>query len=111
MEDKKDFSDAIIAVCAVNATLKTEGVFGMASGMYDTLSKNILGIESVARGTKVSRSGDETRIDVSIIADYGSNIPSVAWEIQENVRKEIKTMVDIDISAVNIHVQGVEIPE
>ena len=47
-------------------------------------------------------------IDVSIIADYGCNIPSVAWEIQENVRKEIKNMVDLDVAAVNIHVQGVE---
>ena len=108
MDDKKEFSDAIIAVCAVNATLKTEGVFDMAGGVYDTLSKNLLGIETVGRGTKVSRNGDETRIDVSIIADYGCNIPSVAWEIQENVRKEIKNMVDLDVAAVNIHVQGVE---
>ena len=108
MEEKKAFSDVIIAVCAVNATLKTEGVFDMAAGVYDTLSKNILGIESVARGTKVSRNGEETKVDVSIIADYGCNIPSVAWEIQENVKNEIKEMVDIDVSAVNIHVQGVE---
>ena len=108
MDDKKEFSDAIIAVCAVNATLKTEGVFDMASGVYDTLSRNLLGIESVGRGTKISRNDDETRIDVSIIADYGCNIPSVAWEIQENVRNEIKNMVDIDVAAVNIHVQGVE---
>ena len=108
MDDKKEFSDAIIAVCTVNATLKTEGVFDMAGGVYDTLSRNLLGIESVGRGTKISRNDDETRIDVSIIADYGCNIPSVAWEIQENVRNEIKNMVDIDVSAVNIHVQGVE---
>lgn len=111
MDEKKQFSDEILAVCAVNATLKTEGVFDMAGGVYDALSKNLLGIESVARGTKVSRSGDETRIDVSIIADYGCNIPSVAWEIQENVRNEIRHMVDIDVSAVNIHVQGVDMPD
>ena len=108
MDEKYNFSDDIIAVCAVNATLKTEGVFNMAEGVYDTLSRNILGIESVARGTKVSRNGEETKIDVSIIASYGSNIPAVAWDIQENVRKEIREMVDIDVDAVNIHVQGVE---
>ena len=105
---ENNFSDAIIAVCAVNATLKTEGVFDMAGGVYDTITKNLLGIESAARGTKVSRSDDETKIDVSIIASYGSNIPAVAWEIQENVRKEVKEMVNIDVSAVNIHVQGVD---
>ncbi len=108
MEEKISFSDAIIAVCAVNATLKTKGVFDMAGGVYDTLSKNLLGIESAARGTKVSRSGKKTKIDISIIADYGCNIPSVAWDIQENVKKEIRHMVEIDVSAVNIHVQGVD---
>ncbi|MBQ6401627.1 MAG: Asp23/Gls24 family envelope stress response protein [Firmicutes bacterium] len=110
MEEKISFSDAIIAVCAVNATLKTDGVFEMAGGVYDALSKNLLGIESVARGTKVSRSGDETKVDISIIADYGCNIPSMAWDIQENVRNEIREMTNIDVSAVNIHVQGVKMP-
>lgn len=110
MDEKISFSDEIIAVCAVNATLKTAGVFDMAGGVYDTLSKSLLGIESVARGTKVSRSGKDTKIDVSIIAEYGCNIPAVAWDIQENVKKEILNMVDIDVSAVNIHVQGVDMP-
>lgn len=108
MDEKISFSDEIIAVCAVNATLKTDGVYDMAAGMYDTLSKNLLGIESVARGTRVSRSGKETSIDVSIIADYGCNIPAVAWDIQENVKNEIRHMVGLDVSAVNIHVQGVD---
>ncbi|MBQ9060013.1 MAG: Asp23/Gls24 family envelope stress response protein [Firmicutes bacterium] len=107
MSDKYVFSDEVVAVCAVNATLKTEGVFGMAGGMYDALSKNLLGRESAAKGTKVSRSGEETAVDVSVIVDYGCNIPSVAWEIQENVKNELKDMVEIDVSAVNIHVQGV----
>ena len=108
MDDKIAFSDEIIAVCAVNATLKTAGVYDMAAGVYDTLSKNLLGIESVARGTRVNRSGKETSVDVSIIADYGCNIPAVAWDIQENVKNEIRHMVGLDVSAVNIHVQGVD---
>lgn len=107
MSDKYVFSDEVLAVCAVNATLKTEGVRGMAGGVYDTLSKNLLRRESAAKGTKVNRNGDETAVDVSVIVDYGCNIPSVAWEIQENVRNELRDMVEIDVSAVNIHVQGV----
>ena len=103
---KYTFSDEVLAVCAVNATLKTEGVSNMAGGMYDTLSKNILGRESAAKGTKVSRSGKETAVDVSVIVDYGCNIPSVAWDIQENVKNELKDMVNVDVTAVNIHVQG-----
>ncbi len=104
---KYTFSDEVLAVCAVNATLKTEGVSNMAGGMYDALSKNILGRESAAKGTKVIRNGDETAVDVHVIVDYGCNIPSVAWDIQENVKNELREMVDVDVTAVNIHVQGV----
>lgn len=101
------FSDEVLAVCAVNATLKTEGVSNMAGGMYDALSKSVLGRESAAKGTKVNRNGDETDIDVNVIVNYGCNIPSVAWDIQENVKNELREMVNVDVTAVNIHVQGV----
>ena len=107
MSDKYVFSDEVLAVCAVNATLKTEGVYSMAGGMYDALSKNILKRESAAKGTKVSRSNGETAVDVSVIVDYGCNIPTVAWDIQENVKNELRDMVEVDVNAVNIHVQGV----
>lgn len=106
---KNTFSDEVLAVCAVNATLKTDGVSNMAGGMYDALSRNILGRESAAKGTKVSRNGEETAVDVSVIVDYGCNIPSVAWDIQENVKNELKDMVNVDVTAVNIHVQGVSL--
>ena len=111
MSDKYVFSDEVVAVCAVNATLKTEGVHGMAGGTLDTVSRNLLRRENAAMGTRVSRNGDDTAVDVSVIVDYGCNIPSVAWDIQENVRNELKDMIEIDVSAVNIHVQGVQINE
>ncbi len=110
MEKKYTFSDEIIAVCAVNATLKTRGVSDMAGGVYDAISKNILGKESVARGARVNRNDSDTEVEVSVVVDYGCNIPSVAWDIQENVKNEIREMVEIDVTAVNINVQGVEMP-
>ena len=83
----------------------------MAGGVYDAISKNILGRSSVARGARVNRSDEETEVEVSVVVDYGCNIPSVAWDIQENVKNEIREMVEIDVTAVNIHVQGVEMKE
>ena len=111
MSDKYVFSDEVVAVCAVNATLKTEGVHGMAGGALDAFSRNLLRRENAAMGTRVIRNGDDTAVDVSVIVDYGCNIPSVAWDIQENVRNELKDMIEIDVSAVNIHVQGVQMNE
>ena len=58
----------------------------------------------------MSQSDGVVQIDVFINVKYHARIPAVAWDIQENVRNEVRSMTDIDVTAVNIHVQGVEIP-
>ena len=109
-EEKLKISDEVIAVCAVNATLKTDGVASLAGGFSNTLSKNLLGKELMSKGVKVSQSEEGVQIDVHIIVKYQVKIPAVAWDIQENVKKEVQSMTDLPVAAVNIHVQGVEIP-
>ena len=42
-------SDEVIAVCAINAALKTEGVADLSGGFSNTLSKNILGKELMSK--------------------------------------------------------------
>ena len=103
-------SDEVIAVCAVNATLKTEGVSGLDGGIPNALSKNFLGKELMAKGIKVNQTEEGVEIDVHITVKYHTKIPAVAWDIQENVKKEVQSMTDLTVKAVNIHVQGVEIP-
>ena len=106
-----DVSDEVIAVCAVNATLKTDGVAGMAGGFSDAFARNFLGHESAAKGVKITRNDDRIKADIYIFVLYGHKIPAVAWDIQENVKKEIKDMTGISLKSVNIHVQGVKMPE
>ena len=103
-------SDEVIAVCAVNATLKTEGEAGMSGGIPNALSRNFLGKELLAKGIKVSQTDEGVEVDVYITVKYHAKIPAVAWDIQENVKKEIQSMTELDVTAVNIHVQGVKIP-
>ena len=104
-------SDDVIAVCALNATLKTKGVAELSGGLTNVLSKNILGKELLAKGIKVSQGEESLVIDISVIVDYDVKIPTVAWDIQENVKKEVESMTEIPVEAVNISVQGVHIPE
>lgn len=103
-------SDEVIAVCAVNATLKTQGVADLAGGIPNALSKNFLGKELTAKGTKVTQTDEGVEIDVHIIVKYHAKIPAVAWDIQENVKNEVQEMTDIKVIAVNIHVEGVQMP-
>ncbi|MBE6028593.1 MAG: Asp23/Gls24 family envelope stress response protein [Clostridiales bacterium] len=109
-EDKEvlTVSDDVLAVCAINATLKTEGVAEMAGGITNTISKSIRGKELVAKGAKVTRNNDQIEIDLHVIVSYGCKIPQVAWDIQDNVKSEIRSMTNMKLNAVNIHVEGVK---
>ena len=105
------FSDEVIAVCAANATLKTKGVADLAGDFTNLLSKSILGKELLSKGVKVSQTEEGVIVDVFVIVEYKVNIPSVAWDIQEHVKNEIIEMTELKVSAVNIIIQGVQMPE
>ena len=104
-------SDDVIAVCAVNATLMTKGVAGFSPVFSDNFSKNFFGKDPPHKGIKVSQHDDGISIDIHVIVDYGVKIPAVAWDIQENVKKQVEEMTDTPVKAVNIHVQGVRIKD
>lgn len=104
-------SDEVMAVCAINATLRTPGVAGLTGGLTDSISETILGKESLSKGIKVNQTDDGIVLDVYVVVKYGVKIPVVAWDIQTNVKEELEIMTSWSVSAVNIHVQGVERPE
>ena len=104
-------SDEVVSICAVNTALKTNGVHELSGGLIDNLSRNILGNEPPSKGIKISRDEQNVEIDVFIIVDYEVKIPAVAWEVQVNVKNEVEQMTGLSVTAVNIHVQGVHLPD
>ncbi|WP_130863707.1 Asp23/Gls24 family envelope stress response protein [Bacilliculturomica massiliensis] len=103
-----EISDEVIAVCATNAALRTAGVADLSGGIRESLSRNILRKELMSRGVKVSQSEEGVQADIYVIVRYGVKIPEVAWDLQENVKKEVEHMTELPVKAVNIHVLGVE---
>lgn len=106
LEDEK-ISDDILAVCATNAVLRTEGVAGLAGGLQNTITRTIKGRDSVSKGIKVSQTEEGVILDVYVLAWYGVKIPAMAWDIQTSVKQELETMTERPVLEVNIHVQGV----
>jgi uncharacterized alkaline shock family protein YloU len=100
-------SDDVIAICVVNAVLKTNGVSDFSPVFADNFSKNIFGKDPIFKGIKVAQGEHGITVDIYVIVEYGVKIPAVAWDIQENVKKEIVDMTEATVKAVNIHVQGV----
>lgn len=105
-----ELSEELIAVCAGGAALATDGVAGLAGGIKELLSRNLLGKELLSRGVRVSQSDDGISIDISVFVRYGVKIPEVAWDLQENVKRAVEEKIghQAKVKAVNVRVQGVE---
>lgn len=47
-------------------------------------------------------------IDVYVKVYYGYNVPELAFKIQENIKNNISSMVDMKTAKVNVHIIGVD---
>ena len=100
-------ADDVVAVIAGVAVSEVPGVYEMAGGFAGGISEVLSGKKNLAKGIKVEVGEKDTKIDVNIIVEYGVRIPDVAFEIQNRVKKAVQTMTGLNVTEVNVHVQGV----
>ena len=101
LTQKEKLPQEIFAVCAMNATLHTDGVAEMAP--LPALAKEIEG----TKGVRIADSRKGMVIDVYLNVCFGAKIPDTAWKIQENVKHRLEDLTNAKISQVNIHIMGV----
>ena len=97
----------VVAVIAGVAVSEVPGVASMAGGFAGGISEVLSGKKNLSKGIKVDTDEKEVKIDVTIIVEYGSRIPDVAFEIQNRVKKSVENMTGLKVAEVNVHVQGV----
>ena len=101
-------ADDVVAVIAGVAVSEVPGVAEMAGGFAGGITEVLSGKKNLAKGIKVEVGEKDTKIDVNIIVEYGVRIPDVAFEIQNRVKKAVETMTGLNVTEVNVHVQGVD---
>ena len=112
IENKEESSsiqiaDDVVSVIAGKAVSEAPGVYAMAGGFAGGIQEVLSGKKSLSKGIKVEVGEKETKIDVNIIVEYGSRIPDVAFDIQNRVKTAVEGMTGLKVTAVNVHVQGV----
>ena len=102
------FATEVVATIAGLAATEVEGVSSMSSqnaGLADMFSRK--NTRNFTKGVRIDLDGNKVTVDITIVVEYGSPVPDVARNIQENVKKAIETMSGLDVHAVDVHVSGV----
>ncbi len=103
-----NISNEVISTIANIAASEVAGVTALSSSIADGIVEK-LGKKSLSKGIKVDTKDGEVKIDIFLIVSYGVKIPDVAREVQENVKKSIEAMAGLNVTQVNIHVQGINL--
>ena len=104
-------ADDVVAIIAGKAVSEVTGVAGMSGGFAGGITEVLSGKKNLSKGIKVEVTEKTAKIDVNIIVEYGVRIPDVAFEIQNRVKKAVEAMTGLNVSSVNVHVQGVKTTE
>ncbi|CAA7602746.1 Asp23 family, cell envelope-related function [Acididesulfobacillus acetoxydans] len=106
---KIDISEEVIAIIAGAAAVECYGLVGMSSRKITDGFAEILGRENLDRGVVVSIQDDRVFIDLYIIVGYGVRISEVAANVMERVRYTTENLTGLNVSEVNVNVQGVRV--
>ena len=104
-------AEDVIAAIAVGAVREVEGISGMMTGMGGSVT-DLVNKKSAQKGTKgvrIDLTGDQVSMELYVMVQYGSAIPTVAENAQKAVAAAVEAMTGCTVSAVNIHVGGVTI--
>lgn len=102
------FATEVVATIAGLAATEVDGVASMISpsaGLADMFSRK--SNRNLTKGVRIDLDGNMVTVDITITVEYGSPVPDVARNIQENVKKAIETMSGLDVHSVDVHVTGI----
>lgn len=98
-------NEAIMTIAAA-AAMEVGGVHRLGGGicttLYDALFRKIR-----SKGVRIHMRDSEAKLSVSIVVEYGSDIPRIADEVQDNVKRAVEKMTGLVLSSVDVIVEGV----
>ena len=103
---KVNISNDVVGAIAGIATSEIEGVYDMAGGVAAGIAEKLGAKKSPLKGVKVDIKPEGAVIDLYIIVEFGIRIPELAWNVQQNVKNSVETMTGIEVSIVNVHIDG-----
>ncbi len=102
-------SDDVLASIAGIAATECYGLVGMASRTLTDGIAELLGYDNVARGVEIDSSGEDLRIRLYIIVEYGTRITEVAHNVMDKVQYVLEKSTGLKVAEVNVTVHGVRV--
>ncbi len=102
-------SEDVVQTIAAMAINEVEGVSlpaSLAEGFVENLVK-----KSLSKGIQVTMEEKQVSLELHVMVDYGIKIQPICATLQETVKRNIETMTDLVVNAVDVSVDGINQPK
>jgi uncharacterized alkaline shock family protein YloU len=106
-----NISSEVISTVVGFATNECYGVVGMSARNIKDGIAEILKKENYSKGVAIRDEDGLVHIDIHIIVLYGVSVSEVAKLVQERVKHELNSVLNLEVSTINIKVDSVKIVE
>lgn len=99
----------VIARIAGLAAMDCYGIVGMAIRNVKDGFVQLLKLESLTKGIKLTINANKVSLDFHIIVEYGTNISAIADNLISTVKYKIEDSIGLQVEHINIFVEGVRV--
>jgi uncharacterized alkaline shock family protein YloU len=109
---KTEIDNGVVAKIAGIAAREVPGVFALGGGAARALGaiRNLANSTDLTQGIRVEVGETQVAADVVIVAEYPTNLQSVADGVRTAVASAIEGYVGLQVTEVNVSVTDVHIP-
>ncbi|MBQ7974753.1 MAG: Asp23/Gls24 family envelope stress response protein [Clostridia bacterium] len=99
-------NDVVAAIAGISAE-EVKGVAHMYTSLSGAIAEKLGSKKNQSKGVKVVIGEQGIAVDLIIVAQYGVRLRDVSEAVQRNVRENVETMTGMNVTEVNVRVEGV----
>lgn len=103
-----NITDKAISILIGTAVAECYGVVGVTPKKAMDKVNELLKRENYGKGIVVTNKNSTLIIDLYVVLSYDIKISEVVREVQKKVKYTVETSLNMDVKAVNVHVEGVK---
>ncbi len=100
----------VLADIAGFVALECYGVVGMASPSLKDGVAQLLSGDKLRKGVVITNQDDKhVTVDLYIVVEHGTNLAEVSRNLVDRVRYALTHDADVQVTDINVHVQGIKV--
>lgn len=103
------YSEEVLGKIVGLSTMECYGVVGMVSKNATEGLWELIKVENLSKGVKISIKDNKLNIDLFVMIEYGTKVSVIASNIIQKVRYNVENYTGLKVSSITVNVQAVRV--